>query len=473
MPIFNRLTTPCVPALPGNETGLTGTPGKWRLFVFVFAALMAVPVVSNAQYSETFSTPGKGYKIQSMDDLTAINWTLTPWDPTGLCRNDPPDAVTDLRDPLDYFNTTATGVLESSDLDEEVCWESPLINTTAAGTVSVHMNLTWASFDSDVTTNTCGTDYIKVFYSVNGGAYTMIPNVAGGNTCATVAYPFVMPGTTENGGSFLINHGGITGGSTLKIKVCVKTASNAEIVTIDNVSVPETGVTVGCAAPVLSTVVTPVGCSNPNSGAIDLSVSGGTPVYTYLWSSGGVTTQDISNLAVGTYMVTVTDMAMCSTITSATIGNAPALSLSTQVLGITCAGALDGEIGLTVSGGVPGYTYDWSNDGPDPMDNDPEDLIGVGANTYTVTVTDASGCSANTSAVVGTLPAGAYNEQFNVANKGYLANWVDDFRVNWTMSSWTKEPPAIFGRDMVDFFRTSGGVLAAQDLDEEVCWTSP
>mgnify|MGYP003382457346 CR=1 FL=1 len=43
MPIFKRLTRPCVPALPGNETGLTGTPGKWRLLVFVFAALMAAP----------------------------------------------------------------------------------------------------------------------------------------------------------------------------------------------------------------------------------------------------------------------------------------------------------------------------------------------------------------------------------------------------------------------------------------------
>ena len=284
MPIFNSPTKPFVPALPCKETALTAAPGKWRMYVLVFAALMAVPVVSKAQYLETFSMPNKGYKTGCVDDLTGINWTLTPWSVGGTCQ------PADNRDAADYFSTTTTagGVLESSDLDQEVCWESPLINTTAAPTVSVQMNLTWASFDSDNTLNNCGTDYIKVFYSVNGGAYTMVPNVAGGSACATVAYPFTNPGTTGNGGAFAINQGGIMGGSTLKIRVCVATASTAEIVTIDNVSVPQAGVTVGCAAPVLSTVVTPVGCSNPNSGAIDLSVSGGTPVYTYLWSPGEI-----------------------------------------------------------------------------------------------------------------------------------------------------------------------------------------
>ncbi len=163
MPIFSSPTKTFVPALPGKETGLTAAPGKWRQVVLVFAALMVVSFSAQAQYLETFSTPDKGYKINCMNDLTGVNWTLTPWDPTGTCRNDPPDAVTDLRDPLDYFNTTAAGVLASSDLDQEVCWESPLINTTAAPTVSLKMNLTWASFDSDNTMNNCETDYIKVF----------------------------------------------------------------------------------------------------------------------------------------------------------------------------------------------------------------------------------------------------------------------------------------------------------------------
>ena len=418
-------------------------------------------MVAQAQYSEPFSVANKGYKINLIDDLTGVNWSLSAWDqPSGN------------RDASDYFNTTAAGLLEAIDLDQEVCWESPLINTTAANPVSIKMDLTWVGFDVDAVAGGCLGDYIKVLYSVNGGAYVMIPNVKGGNACATVAYPFGASGApfTDN---VMINHGGIAGGSTLKIKVCVFTNANAEIVTIDNVSVPEAGVTVGCAAPVLSTVVTQVGCSNPNSGAIDLTVSAGTPAYTYSWT-GGATTQDLTNKPTGTYTVTVTDAASCTATISTTITSAPALTLTTTVLDASCNGNMDGEIDLIVSGGVPGYTYDWSNNGPNNPDIDPQDLVGLGTGTYTVTVTDASGCTATKSATVGVLPSGAYLEQFNVANKGYLANWVDDFSaVSWTMSSWAKEPPAPFGRDMVDFFRTSGGVLVGEDFDVEVCWESP
>ncbi|MBK9222280.1 MAG: hypothetical protein IPO16_09170 [Saprospiraceae bacterium] len=95
-----------------------------------------------------------------------------------------------LRDATDFFNTTAAGKLECIDLDEEVCWESPLINTAAANPVSLKMDLSWVGFDVDIAAGGCFGDYIKVFYSVNGGAYTLVPNVKGGNPCATVAYPF-------------------------------------------------------------------------------------------------------------------------------------------------------------------------------------------------------------------------------------------------------------------------------------------
>jgi len=422
-------------------------------------------MTSQAQYSEPFSTADKGYKINFIDDLTGVNWSLSPWN-TGAGE----------RDAADYFNTTAGGVLESSDLDQEVCWESPLINISAAGTVSLSVALTWATFDVDAAGNTCIGDYIKVMYSVNGGGYTMVPNQFGGNPCATVAYP--LASTPPALGTGTVMQGGISG-ATLKIRVCVLTNTTAEIVTIDNVSVPQAGVTIGCAAPVLSTVLTQVGCSNPNSGAINLSVSAGTPDYTYDWSNNGsqdpdTDPQDLSGLPVGTYTVTVTDEASCSATTSVTITNAPALVLSTQVLNTNCGGTMDGEIGLDVSGGVPGYTYDWSNNGAQNPDTDAQDLIGIGTGIYTVTVTDASGCAATTSATVGTLPATAYNEQFNVANKGYLANFVNDFSaVNWTMSSWSPQPPAGFGRDIDDYFRTSGGVLVGEDFDQEVCWTSP
>ncbi len=200
--------------------------------IILLLSLMCLAFAAQAQYAETFSTPNKGYLINLADDFSSVNWSLSAW-----------DQAAGNRDAADYFNTSAAGALECIDLDQEVCWESPLLNTAPAPTVSAHVDLSWAGFDSDVMANNCSTDYIRVQYSVNGGAYEMVPNAAGGNACATVSYPFEDPGMSYSG-SVTVNQNGIAGGSTLKIKVCVFTNANAESVTIDNVSVPEPGVTV-------------------------------------------------------------------------------------------------------------------------------------------------------------------------------------------------------------------------------------
>ncbi len=426
---------------------------------FLLLPFLCLALIAQAQYSETFSTPNKGYLVNFVNDFTTVDWTLSAW------ANQPPAAFG--RDDQDYFQTTAAGVLECIDLDQEVCWTSPLLTVSNTGNITFTADITWAGFDVGQTNPL---EFVNVEYQINNNGWVRHPNVLGanGDPAFTVRYTAV-----GGGGNATTDFGNIavTAGNAFQVRICVSNNANAEIVTIDNINV--SGVSSGCAAPTLSTVVTQVGCSNPNSGAIDLSVSAGTPGYTYAWSSGQ-TTQDLSNRPTGTYTVTVTDAASCTATISASITSAPALSLSTFVLDASCSGNSDGEIDLAVSGGVPGYTYDWSNDGPENPDNDPQDLIGVGSGTYTVTVTDATGCSATKSATVNVQPSGAYLEQFNTANKGYLPNYVDDFvGVNWTLSSWPNQPPAPFGRVPADYFQTSGGALTAFDLDVEVCWESP
>ena len=144
----------------------------------------------------------------------------------------------------------------------------------------------------------------------------------------------------------------------------------------------------------LSTSVTNVNCNAASTGAINLTVSGATPGYTYLWSNGSIV-QDPSGLPAGTFTVTVTDANLCTATTSATIAQPTALNLSTTVTNVNCSGTSTGAINLTVSGATPGYTYLWSNGA---IVQDPS---GLSAGTYTVTVTDANSCSATTSAVVG------------------------------------------------------------------------
>ncbi|MCB9330082.1 MAG: SprB repeat-containing protein [Lewinellaceae bacterium] len=145
-------------------------------------------------------------------------------------------------------------------------------------------------------------------------------------------------------------------------------------------------------------IKTNVSCNGASTGSIDLSVSGGTPGYSYSWSNlpGSPDPQGQSGLAAGTYTVTVTDFNGCTTTASTTITQPPALNLSTNVTNVLCAGASTGSIDLTVSGGIPSYSYAWSN-GPTS-----QDISGITAGTYTVTVTDINGCAKTTSATVGT-----------------------------------------------------------------------
>jgi hypothetical protein len=149
--------------------------------------------------------------------------------------------------------------------------------------------------------------------------------------------------------------------------------------------------------------MTNVLCNGASTGAIDLSVTGGTAGYIYTWSNGA-STQDISGLPAGNYSVTVTDANGCTTVLNKTLTQPAALSLSTILTHPTCPPPVpDGAIDLSVSGGTAPYTYDWSNDGLEAPDNDPQDLSGLAAGTYTVIVTDANGCTATTSVTLNNI----------------------------------------------------------------------
>ncbi len=161
-------------------------------------------------------------------------------------------------------------------------------------------------------------------------------------------------------------------------------------VTDANSCVTITGFTVSQpAAPVsLSAIPTAVACYGGSTGSIDLSVSGGTAPYTYLWTNSGVS-QDITNLASGNYTVTVTDAHLCTAVQSWQVSQpASALNATAELTHINCFGGQTGAINLMVSGGTSPYSFLWSNTSIS------EDLSGLTAGTYTVTVTDFNQCTA-------------------------------------------------------------------------------
>ena len=136
----------------------------------------------------------------------------------------------------------------------------------------------------------------------------------------------------------------------------------------------------------LSAVTNQINCNGAANGAIDITVTGGSGPYTYLWNNGA-TTEDISGLSPGNRSLTVTDANGCTVSGSWTITQPLVVSVSRTITDVTCFGASDGAIDLSVSGGITPYSYSWSNGATT------QDISGLSGGTYSVTITDGNGCT--------------------------------------------------------------------------------
>lgn len=128
-------------------------------------------------------------------------------------------------------------------------------------------------------------------------------------------------------------------------------------------------------------------CFGEVNGALDITVSGGTGVYSYSWNNNA-TTQDIQNLAAGFYTVVVTDNNGCSKVINAQITQPSSINLGLSITNNSCFGDCNGSIEATISGGTSPYLYDWSNGSTNNIVNN------LCAGNYQVEVTDVNGCTA-------------------------------------------------------------------------------
>ncbi|MCH7397007.1 gliding motility-associated C-terminal domain-containing protein [Belliella sp. DSM 107340] len=128
-------------------------------------------------------------------------------------------------------------------------------------------------------------------------------------------------------------------------------------------------------------------CSPDDVIEVFLNVNGGTAPYTYLWSNGA-TTQNLSDIQSGFYSVLVTDVNGCTVETDIQVDDAaPSLQLSLEGTTAICASGGLAEVTANVTGGTAPYTYSWSTGSTNPT------LSSVVEGIYTLTVTDAAGCS--------------------------------------------------------------------------------
>ncbi len=171
----------------------------------------------------------------------------------------------------------------------------------------------------------------------------------------------------------------------------------------------------GCLT-TLSETHTNTTCGNTN-GTIDLTAINGTPPYTYAWSNGA-TTQDLTNLSQGIYSVTVSDASPCSKVlNNIIVGNTNGPGVTETHLSSTCANA-NGSINITVTGGTSPYIFNWSNGATT------EDISGLIAATYLVTVTDVNSCAGYVTSTVldsNELAISVVAGQYNCSNQGVIS----------------------------------------------------
>ena len=148
-----------------------------------------------------------------------------------------------------------------------------------------------------------------------------------------------------------------------------------------------------------SSVTSNVNCSGGNNSAATVSVSQGTAPINYSWSPSGGSGSSASNLQAGFYTVTVTDALGCTATENITITEPPLLTSSITGGDVVCGGLPTGYAAVDASGGTPGYSYSWAPGGAAT-----DSIASLTGGNYTVTVTDANGCTSSAAITVAEPP---------------------------------------------------------------------
>lgn len=154
-------------------------------------------------------------------------------------------------------------------------------------------------------------------------------------------------------------------------------------------TVSDSAVVTEPAAITVTLSISEASCNAACDGSVSATATGGTSPYTY--SGAG------NNLCAGNYPVTATDANGCAVTDTAVVSEPAAMTINSIETDVNCNGDNDGAINLTVSGGTAPYSYLWSNSAIT------EDISGLVAGTYNVTVTDSLNCISTGNAIISAI----------------------------------------------------------------------
>ena len=229
----------------------------------------------------------------------------------------------------------------------------------------------------------------------------------------------------------------------------------------------EQEVVVGPAAIDVNAMSMPEACLGSADGQVSWAPEGGEGMYNYAFDGEATTETAVSDLAPGTYEVTVTDEDGCSETVSVEVAAGVEITATAVSTDASCFGDDDGEVELSAEGGTGSFQY--SDDGNSfGQDNEFDDLL---AGTYNFFVQDENGCVESVEATVGEPEAivvtGIVSEG-SVTDEGTI-----DVTVTGGSGSYTYEwiGPGVSGQDGQDLEGISTGSYTVDVTDDNGCTT--
>ncbi|MBK6932999.1 MAG: HYR domain-containing protein [Saprospirales bacterium] len=300
------------------------------------------------------------------------------------------------------------------------CQTTSLQLNGAASSQGASFSYAWSTSNGSIT---AGANTLTPTVNAPGEYTLLVTNTANGCTATALATVVQSPPVTAaignvvnisctggSNGSAVASGGGGTGAFTY---LWSNSASTAQV---NNLSAGTYGVTVAdaanCTATASVTITQPpqlnanatataITSAGATDGTATAAPSGGTPGYTYNWSTAA-TTAIITGLAPGNYTVSVTDNNGCSAVQTVTVNNFNCtITATATVMHLTCNGAANGSATANVSGAALPVTYLWSNGDTTAT------TTNLASGTYTVQITDASNCPTQLSVNI-TSPAALF-----------------------------------------------------------------
>ncbi len=198
--------------------------------------------------------------------------------------------------------------------------------------------------------------------------------------------------------------------------------------------------TCGCPAKAITQVVTKVTCPGGVNGAASVTATGGTGAYTYSWSNGQ-TGQSASGLSAGNYAVSVNDSIGCNQVFNIIVPQPAVINPVITPTNVLCNGNTTGVASASTTGGTGAYTYSWNNG------QTSSSATGLSAGTYTLTVTDSSGCTTTQTQLISQpLALAVVDSSVNISCNGnvdgtstaIVSGGVSTFSYSWSNGQTTQ-----------------------------------